>query len=288
MTWLFSKAMMEDYANSLSSPEQAVAFLEATCLDGGQFAQLNVMPTPQQFWRKDKMIDCLKLSQFGQTLQHLTENHGAELLMSYLADSRARTSAQQAEALGWMGSEADYGEKWHGLFARYSLSQYSWRTPQCSLLGDSDEFSETWPRWGSMRNGASYLRPMPALPICESASGLWQTPVADDAVNRARGKWNSRGEPKLSAQVLNWPTPRARDAQPEGLEAGRRRVEKYSTCSLSTAVNSDAEVATAGLLNPSWVEWLMGWPIGWTDLKPLETAKFHEWQQQHFPSCSEG
>jgi hypothetical protein len=26
-------------------------------------------------------------------------------------------------------------------------------------------------------------------------------------------------------------------------------------------------------LNPAWVEWLMGWPLGWTDLKPLETDK---------------
>ncbi len=34
-------------------------------------------------------------------------------------------------------------------------------------------------------------------------------------------------------------------------------------------------------LNPDWVEWLMGWPIGHTDLKPLETDKFREWQQQH-------
>jgi hypothetical protein len=28
-------------------------------------------------------------------------------------------------------------------------------------------------------------------------------------------------------------------------------------------------------LNPNWVEWLMGWPIGWTDLRPLATARFH-------------
>jgi len=34
-------------------------------------------------------------------------------------------------------------------------------------------------------------------------------------------------------------------------------------------------------LNPDWVEWLMGWPIGHTALKPLETAKYREWQQQH-------
>jgi hypothetical protein len=36
-----------------------------------------------------------------------------------------------------------------------------------------------------------------------------------------------------------------------------------------------------GKLNPMWVEWLMGWPLGWTDLKPLEMDKFRSWQQQH-------
>ena len=35
-----------------------------------------------------------------------------------------------------------------------------------------------------------------------------------------------------------------------------------------------------GKLNPMWVEWLMGWPLGWTDLKPLVTDKSHCVQQQ--------
>lgn len=36
-----------------------------------------------------------------------------------------------------------------------------------------------------------------------------------------------------------------------------------------------------GTLNPSWVEWLMGWPIRWTDLKPLVTDKFRNVQPWH-------
>jgi hypothetical protein len=36
-----------------------------------------------------------------------------------------------------------------------------------------------------------------------------------------------------------------------------------------------------GSLNPTWVEWLMGWPLGWTDLKPLETDKSRCVQQPH-------
>ena len=40
-------------------------------------------------------------------------------------------------------------------------------------------------------------------------SGLWQTMVSDDAMDREKGKLNSRGEPKLSAQAIQtlWPTP---------------------------------------------------------------------------------
>ena len=29
-----------------------------------------------------------------------------------------------------------------------------------------------------------------------------------------------------------------------------------------------------------WVEWLMGWPLGWTDLKPLETDRFRQWLER--------
>lgn len=233
----------------------------------------------------------------------------------YVAGSRncAKTLAQQARAQDLTETAAASGTKWQGSFARYSLDSSLWKTAQCSLLADSDEFSETWPRWGSMRNGASYLRPTPALPICESASGFWQTPVADDACNRASGKWNSRGEPKLSAEVKLWPTPRANDAEKRGnfdvtnprngLPAAAKscsvhwrtpnasdsnkwskqpmedRLAKGQQIRLNTQVSPDG--SQAGQLNPNWVEWLMGWPIGWTDLKPLATAKFQEWLQQH-------
>lgn len=37
-----------------------------------------------------------------------------------------------------------------------------------------------------------------------------------------------------------------------------------------------------GKLNPDWVEWLMGWPIGWTASKPLEMDRFQSWQQGRF------
>jgi len=48
---------------------------------------------------------------------------------------------------------------------------------------------------------------------------------------------------------------------------------------ISTQSQKDLTVVAkaGGQLNPDWVEWLMGWPIGWTALEPLATDKFQQW-----------
>ena len=66
-----------------------------------------------------------------------------------------------------------------------------------------------------------------------------------------------------------WPTPQASDNRDRGnLSSGcvKRRIAKGKQISLSQSVSE-----VSGQLNPQWVEWLMGFPQGWTDLKPLET-----------------
>ena len=53
-------------------------------------------------------------------------------------------------------------------------------------------------------------------------------------------------------------------------------------CSLGTTLASLAIVKACGWRWPaSFVEWMMGWPIQWSVLKPLETGKFRQWLQQH-------
>jgi hypothetical protein len=39
-------------------------------------------------------------------------------------------------------------------------------------------------------------------------------------------------------------------------------------------------IHVGGKIHPMFTEWMMGWPLGWTDLKPLETGKFHFAPQQ--------
>jgi site-specific DNA-cytosine methylase len=124
----------------------------------------------------------------------------------------------------------------------------------------------------------------------------WQTPVANDSVERAKGNYNSRGEPKLSAQVKNWPTPNtwptvrvssANGASQKELQAGnpKRRLETevllhpWPTPSAHEArlgyqdqsdPTKKGRQECTGHLNPAWVSWLMGIPADWTDLGDWE------------------
>lgn len=36
-----------------------------------------------------------------------------------------------------------------------------------------------------------------------------------------------------------------------------------------------------GPLNPEWLEWFMGFPIGWTESGPLETRSYQQWRRSH-------
>lgn len=55
----------------------------------------------------------------------------------------------------------------------------------------------------------------------------------------------------------------------------------YCAASMQKWPACRAWVQVFGKVTPQAHEYLMGWPIGWTDLRPLETAKFQQWQSQH-------
>jgi hypothetical protein len=66
----------------------------------------------------------------------------------------------------------------------------------------------------------------------------------------------------LADAVQIWPTPTVDDAKNVNPKPNRFR-------GLVAAVNESS--SNGGKLNPTWVEWLMGFPLGWTDLKDWET-----------------
>ena len=219
MSWLYSQALVEEYLGENFS-------------DGEQSAPSNGKHIPQAYLPPDKMMEFSRLSRFGMTFKPLTDAHGEALLMSYREVFHAKTSQSQAEEQESKENEVQCGEKWRGSFTKYDPDTSSWKTHQCSLLGGLDEFLETWPQWGLMRNGECWERQTLVQTTKETESGFWPTPTSHNAKETNAPSEALRNEPSLASRV-------------------------------------------GGKLNPRWVEWLMGWPLGWTGLKPLEMDKSH-------------
>ena len=309
MSWLISQAMMKNYGNLPSLRVLVEEYLGDNFSDGEPSVPLSGSSTPQAYCAPDKMTAFSRLSRFGMTFKPLTESRGEELLTLYLEDFRVKTLAAPEKELESKEKEAECGQSSQELLARYDPSTSLWRTAQCSLFEDLEQCLETWPRWGSMQSGACYQQPLLVQTTNERESGYWLTPATVNIPIRSEEsmqkrfayrknigrngvgagclaeqvEWSGMGSPVGYVTKKNWPTPTSRDHN-GAYKTGaliRKDGKSREFDALPNAVlnGMGAETAT-GQLNPTWVEWLMGWPLGWTDLKPLEMDKSLCVQQQ--------
>jgi len=271
MSWLFSQALVEEYSGGTSS-------------DGELSAPLSGNPTQLAYLPPDRMTAFSRLSRFGMTFKPLTENLGRDVLTSYLEDFPVRTFLPLERAQASKEPDRECGVTWRELLARYDPDTSTWKTPQCSLLEDSIGFLGTWPRWGSMHDGASYQQQPLVRHTKGTGSGLLEnlpTPQASDHITKKTSEsWKAKGgvnfslsNPEIQAK---WPTPRSCSAMAATLTDQGDRFPN-----LETVMAHSDPTTVGGKLNPMWVEWLMGWPLGWTDLKPLAMDKYQQWRQQH-------
>lgn len=135
-----------------------------------------------------------------------------------------------------------------------------------------------------------------------SASQMWPTPTrmdyAKELMRSTQQKAGSRRSLDLPSAVRLWPTPRANEYKDTLQSVPPSRLKDPGKCNLTQAIAMELMFATpcardyrtgqrkrydnpgrannlndqiGGQLNPMWVEWLMGFPIGWTDLNASET-----------------
>jgi hypothetical protein len=139
----------------------------------------------------------------------------------------------------------------------------------------------------------------------------WPTPTRNDAVGAGYQKANGNHYFTLPGavgatnhlplemeekRVQMWPTPNASDHKGAGkdgklrdrldyaVERGQTKSKQYPTPTASSGgpepegkTGRKLTTVVGGQLNPNWVEWLMGWPVGWTDCGALETDRFRMW-----------
>lgn len=223
-------------------------------------------------WKKDGYMRHLS----GLTLEPSTANLGVEKWISSLEDSLASHSAKQAskkektmiDTSGLISQE---------LLARYNPQSSSWKMSQMSLITLEPISLETWPKWGIIRHGELFEHQTPTHLINgrdSSQSRSIPTPTTMDChftsskrtvmvESLERGLWRGVG---LKDFAQMYPTPTARDWKSGDVS---QTTFKKNSRPLNEVIKLNE--SQPGQLNPSWVEWLMGWPIGWTDCEPVET-----------------
>ena len=178
------------------------------------------------------------------------------LLTSSVADSPARIFRPQGRVQALPASVAAYGKSTPELLGKFDPATRLLKTlaKRCFIEG-YQTFSSTFPRSGTMRNGTVYqLQPLAPL-TGATGCGSWPTPTSSDGHGQAI--WDRNGISGRHNLGLGTAIRDAADADSESV--GRIAI---------TWVN-----VVSGSLNPTWVEWLMGFPLGWTDLDPRQRRR---------------
>lgn len=209
--------------------------------------------------------------------------------MCSVGDFPARTSVWPVKAPGLTVNGQDCGANLTDSLASYDRATSSWRTSQRSLFGGFSEYLETWPRAGSMRNGTVFLR-QPLAPLTDATEcGSWPTPTCSDVMGTTEFHQRKEAKPETNHAITlaqkvqwterrQWPTPTVDDSNNVTRQSGEfqsltRAVMFPTPCATDGDKGGRGEqrnslplnAVIGGALNPAWVEWLMGFPVGWTD-----------------------
>ena len=268
MSYIFSRALVAEFSPASFSGTDASA-------------PSNTSPMPRPCLWHDRTMEPSRLSRFGMTCERLMDDRGAVLLMSFVGASRARTSARQEAEMESTASAPASGAKWPESSVRYDPATSSWKTAHCLWEEVLPWSSVTLPIWGMTRSGFVYRHPTAERPISATGSGLWPTITVCGNYNRKGASATSGDGLATAVNQRTWPTATATSYKGWSPNHNRAHTDDRLDYTVEREAYQLGQQTPPMRLNPDWVEWLMGWPIGHTDLKPLATDKFREWQQQH-------
>ena len=239
----------------------------------------------------------LKEPQSGTILGLLMGKRSGGSLILSTEGFRARTSVLQDAEKAWQESEADYIGRSTGYVWRSAQGSYFSKTYQLSLFEEEQPSWTRLPRSGMTVDGQCYrlkrwarrirerggfCLPTPRavgtgnlsekrkddqFPNLETVLSrmLLPTPQSCDATKGPAKEYDPKGKQSSQRNLVTLaarlPTPRAHDAQDAGTAPSEARRNPPSIPCIVVQ-------ATGKKLNPRFVEWMMQYPIGWTELEP--------------------
>ena len=284
-------------------------YLQTSFLDTPQSSPSSGTPTPAPSCESGQQMDgfqaCACTKETCGCSTH--PNTPAEWIAS-MRGSLARILASPEMALASMASEAACIVKSCASLTWYDRDSCFWKTHQQLLSTDWEPYLETWPRAGTMVGGQSWplltwVRPISASDggACSGETRMVGSRVAalptptkhefSTDIDHLEGRLKKHG--RVSVTLACWvmlPTPRASDGAkggPNQLQGGKPPLANiaahwatptecgnYNRKGASPTSGDGLATQAGGALNPTWVAWLMGWPLEHTKLQPLAMAKF--------------
>ena len=197
-------------------------------------------------------------SQSGMTSEHSMVFHGKEKLTACSLEAHAKGFQPVEQCSVSPTTEAVLFPTLSGLYARLDLDTSCWKMSQGFLFDHLEDSLEIWPSWASTRGMVLSGHVTPGWIICGNDYGWLRTPCKSDGK-----KWYVSGFTETQRK-----------------DAGRQPMLIHQLI--------EYHGLKKGWANPEFWELMMDWPIGWTDLNPLEMGKFQQWLNSHGkPSHSE-
>jgi hypothetical protein len=168
-----------------------------------------------------------------------------------------------------------FGHGYATPLANYDPDTQSWRMLGVISLWEEHQSLQTLPPSGTTQNGTLYQLPQLVRLTGETASSLLPTPTTQEvehpeaeltATGRRKSKNKTTSHSLGLADLMRmWPT---MTASGMGSTNHRKLLGKHvSSGRITPDEKRQMSAGNGGRLNPTWVEWLMGFPPGWTDLE---------------------
>lgn len=288
--------------------EQEEASSEDICWDGERFVPSKSKTTLDEYCLPDNETESFLGSRFGTTSEPSTDVPGKEESMSSRGGSPVKTSASQVKVKDLPESVRAFGSRCSELLAKLGLALSSRKTVRSCVPVALAQSSKDLPAWGMTAHGMCWELGTSASPIDVTVCGY--SAVADGSLYdslptafRANAATSltvpSTCSTMPSVPVLGHTTLRSEDGKSEmrvlvlsptplkddwkggtvtkHSTSGRTRMDQYRHL-VKIVFGWTYPI-------PSHTEALMGFPIGWTELKPLEMPKYQQWLQQHSGFC---
>lgn len=226
-----------------SSQEPVEVSSQTYCWDTDPCALLKSNPIADKYCSNDNETTSFPDSPSGTTSEHLTEPSGEGESMSFAEDSLVQTCPVRGRVQESLENKAVFGQNLPESLARYDPATHSLRTAQCLLFEDSTESCATLPKWGIMQDGACWGLTHLGFLIEGEEFGLWPTPSGT----------SNHGKNHVIGRLDEW----------------------------GGSSNPFRGSRNAALRLPGFEEWMMGWPVAWTELMPYEMDRFQQWLRLH-------